>query len=287
MFVIGVKIVTDSTADLPQGLADELDISVVPLNVHFGEEEYLDWIDLDSDSFFEKLQASEVMPRTSQPSPADFEAVYKRVGEDGDTIISLHISAELSGTYQSATIAKSMLEDMDIEVIDSKLTSMALGIVVVEAARAARDGKSKEEILSVIYEQLGKVKVYFGVDTLEYLQKNGRIGKAAALLGGLLSLKPILTLVDGMVVPKDKVRGRVKLQARVVDLVGEELGEDVTGKAVILHGNVLEEALKLKDKIEAKYNFAEIIISSIGAVIGTHTGPGVLGVAVLPDKKQV
>ncbi|EEG77200.1 DegV family protein [Dethiobacter alkaliphilus] len=287
MFVIGVKIVTDSTADLPQGLADELDIAVVPLNVHFGEEEYLDWIDLDSDSFFEKLQASEVMPRTSQPSPADFEAVYKRVGEDGDTIISLHISAELSGTYQSATIAKSMLEDMDIEVIDSKLTSMALGIVVVEAARAARDGKSKEEILSVIYEQLGKVKVYFGVDTLEYLQKNGRIGKAAALLGGLLSLKPILTLVDGMVVPKDKVRGRVKLQARVVDLVGEELGADVTGKAVILHGNVLEEALKLKDKIEAKYNFSEIIISSIGAVIGTHTGPGVLGVAVLPDKKQV
>ena len=283
---MGVKIVTDSTADLPQGLADELEIAVVPLNVHFGEEEYLDWIDLDSDSFFEKLRNSERIPRTSQPSPADFEAVYKRVGEDGDTIISLHISAQLSGTYQSASIAQSMLENMDLEVIDSKVTSMALGIVVVEAARAAKEGKSKEEILSMVYEHLSTVKVYFGVDTLEYLQKNGRIGKAAALVGGMLSLKPVLTLVDGGIIPKDKVRGRAKLQARIVEIVGQELGDDVTGKAVILHGNVLDEALKLKDKIEAKYNFSEIIISSIGAVIGTHTGPGVLGVVVLPDKKQ-
>ena len=283
---MGIRIVTDSTADLPQGLADELNISVVPLTVHFGEEEFLDWVDLDSDTFFAKLKASETMPRTSQPSPADFEAVYKRLAENGDTIISLHISAKLSGTFQSATIAKSMLEEMDIEVIDSKVTSMALGIVVVEAARAAKEGKSKDEILALLHNHLEKVNVYFGVDTLEYLQKNGRIGKAAALLGGLLSLKPLLTLVDGSIVPKDKVRGRVKLQSRIVSVVAEEMGEDVTGKAVILHGNVLDEALKLKDKIDATYDFSEIIIASIGAVIGTHTGPGVLGVVVLPDKKQ-
>lgn len=282
---MGVKIVTDSTADLPQGLADELDIAVVPLKIHFGEEEYLDWIDLDSDSFFAKLQASDVMPRTSQPSPADFEAVYKRVGEDGDTIISLHISAQLSGTYQSATIAKSMLDGMDIEVVDSRVTSMALGIVVIEAARAAKAGKSKEEIMSQVYDQLGKVRVYFGVDTLEYLQKNGRIGKAAALLGGLLNVKPLLTLVEGGIVPKEKVRGKAKLQERFAGIVGEEFGKEVTGKAVILHGNDLENALKLKEKIENEFAFSELIIASIGAVIGTHTGPGVLGVAVLPEEK--
>lgn len=282
---MGVKIVTDSTADLPQGLADQLDIAVVPLKVHFGEEEYLDWVELDSECFFDKLTKSKIMPRTSQPSPADFEAVYKRVGEDSDSIISIHISSHLSGTYQSATIARSMLGGMDIEVVDSKVTSMALGIVVVEAARAAKAGKSKEEIMAQVYDQLTRVTIYFGVDTLEYLQKNGRIGKAAALLGGLLNVKPLLALSDGVIVPKEKVRGRAKLVERFVDLVGSELGQDVKGTAVILHGNALEEAVKLKEKIDAKYNFNEVIISTIGAVIGTHTGPGLLGLMVLPEKK--
>lgn len=280
---MGIKIVTDSTADLPQGLVDDLSIAVVPLKVHFGEEEFLDWIDLDSDSFFKKLKDSEVMPRTSQPSPADFEAVYKRVGEDGDAVISIHISSHLSGTYQSATIAKSMLDGMDIEVVDSKVTSMALGAVVVAAARAAKAGKTKEEIMAQLYNNLGKVRVYFGVDTLEYLQKNGRIGKAAALLGGLLNVKPLLTLKDGVIIPKEKVRGKSKVQERLVAIIGEDLGTDVKGTAVVLHGNELEEGLKLKEKVEAAYNFSEVIISSIGAVIGTHTGPGVLAIAVLPE----
>ncbi|MBS4020919.1 MAG: DegV family protein [Dethiobacter sp.] len=278
-----IMIVTDSTADLPQGLVQTLDITVVPLKIHFGDEEYLDWIDLDSDSFYAKLKTSDIMPRTSQPSPADFEAAYKPLLENGAAIISLHISAKLSGTYQSAVIAKSMLESSDIEVIDTKVASMALGIVVVEAARAARQGKSKEEILAQIAENNGKVRVFFGVDTLEYLQKNGRIGKAAALVGGLLSIKPLLTLKDGEILPKEKVRGRAKLIGRLVDTIAEELGSDVLGTAVIMHGNALDEALKLKEKIDEKYNFSEVIISSLGAVIGTHTGPGVLGVCVLPE----
>ncbi|MBS4030948.1 MAG: DegV family protein [Clostridiales bacterium] len=276
-----VKIVTDSTADLPQGLVEELDIAVVPLKVHFGEEEFLDWIELDSDSFFEKLKKSDIMPRTSQPSPADFEAVYKRVGEYGDSIISLHISAHLSGTYQSATIAKSMLEGQDIEIVDSKVTSMALGLVVIEAARAAKEGKTKEEIMAQVYNQLSKCRVFFGVDTLEYLQKNGRIGKAAALLGGMLHVKPLLTLKDGAIVPKEKVRGSSKLMQRFVEILGEEAGGEVNGKVVILHGNALDEAIKLKEKVDEKYNFKESVVAQIGAVIGTHTGPGVLGVAVL------
>lgn len=278
---MGVKIVTDSTADLPQVLAEELDIAVVPLKVHFGEEEYLDWIELDSESFFQKLKNSDTMPRTSQPSPADFEAVYKRVGEYGDSIISLHISAQLSGTYQSATIAKSMLEDMDIEVIDSKVTSMALGLVVVEAARAAKEGKSKEEILALVYNNMSKCRIFFGVDTLEYLQKNGRIGKAAALLGGMLNVKPVLTLENGAIIPKEKVRGKSKLQQVLVDTLAQEADGEVKGRVVVLHGDALDDALKLKEKIDEKYNFKESLISQIGAVIGTHTGPGVLGVAVI------
>ena len=277
-----VSIVTDSTADLPLAVTEKLGIHVVPLKVHFGEEEYLDWVELDSESFYTKLHSSDIMPRTSQPSPADFEAVYNKIGKD-NPIISLHLSAKLSGTCQSAQIAKSTLDTLDIEVIDTKLASMALGIVVIEAARAANEGKGKEEILDQINKNIQVTKIFFGVDTLEYLQKNGRIGKASALLGGMLNVKPLLMLKDGVILPKEKVRGRGKLMDRLVDIISEDLGSDVKGKVVIMHGNVLNDALKLKEKIDQKYNFSEVIITSLGAVIGTHTGPGVLGIAVLPE----
>lgn len=279
---MAIRVVTDSTADLPQDLVAELDISVVPLKVHFGEEEFLDWIDLDSDSFIAKLQASEVIPRTSQPSPADFEAVYERVANKGDTIISIHLSAQLSGTYQSAVIAQASLPDLEIEVIDSQTGSMALGIVVIEAARAVKAGKTKAEVLAQIKANLNKVKAYFAVDTLEYLQKNGRIGKATALLGGLLNLKPLLTLKDGIIVPKEKVRGKIKAQQRLIEIIGEEFGPEVEGKAVVLHIGELASALKMKEKIAEKYNFSEVLLSAVGSVIGTHVGPGVLAVVVLP-----
>jgi DegV family protein with EDD domain len=281
--LMSVRIVTDSTADLPKGLIDELDITVVPLRVHFGDEEYLDWIELDSDTFYEKLTKTAIMPRTSQPSPADFEAVYRQLGGNGDRIISIHLSSHLSGTYQSATIARTMLDGQEIEVVDSKVASMALGIIVIEAARLAKQGKTKEEIMVHVYEATNKVKIYFGVDTLEYLQKNGRIGKAAAMLGGLLNVKPLLTLKDGIVTPKGKVRGRAKLVERLLELVGEELQDTKKGKIAIIHGNALEDALKIKEKIDEKFAFSEIIISPLGAVIGTHTGPGVLGTAILPE----
>ncbi|NLZ38141.1 MAG: DegV family protein [Firmicutes bacterium] len=280
---MGVRIVTDSTADLPAEFVQELDITVVPLKVHFGEEEYLDWIDFDSDSFFAKLQSSPIIPCTSQPSPADFESVYKPLAETGDSIISIHISAQLSGTYQSAVIAKNELADCDITVVDSKTGSMAMGIAVIEAARAAKAGKTKEEILAQLNSNIDKVKVFFAVDTLEYLQKNGRIGKAAALLGGLLNVKPLLSVKDGIIVPKEKIRGKEKAKERLIEIVAEEFGEDVKGKAVILHGNEPKEAQKLYEKVKERFAFSEVIISSIGSVIGTHLGPGVLAIAVLPE----
>ncbi|NLN06306.1 MAG: DegV family protein [Firmicutes bacterium] len=281
-----VKIITDSTADLPQGLADQLGITVVPLKVHFGEEEYLDWIDLDSDAFYAKLLAERtVLPRTSQPAPADFEAVYKEAAAEHKSIISIHLSSELSGTYQSAVLAKNSLPELDITVVDSRLASMAFGIVVLEAARAARAGRSKEEILTQINRQLSRVRVYFAVDTLEYLQRNGRIGKAAAWVGGLLNVKPLLTLKDGIVVPKEKVRGKTKALERLLELVQEEADGPIGGKAVVLHGNEPVKAGELTEKLQQRYNFSEVIVSSIGAVIGTHTGPGVLAVCVLQEDK--
>lgn len=272
-----MRVITDSTADLPESILEEYKIEMVPLKVHFGEEQLLDWVDLKPDNFYDKLQKSNILPRTSQPSPAEFVEKYKQQ-DNNDVIFSIHISSQLSGTYQSAMMAKDMLPDMDIVVVDTKLGSVSHGMVVLEVARAVKEGKSKEEILSLIDYLLANIKMFFMVDTLEYLQKNGRIGKAQALLGGLLKMKPILTLVDGTVTPKDKVRGHQKALDRLVGLCLEEYGSDKPVQVAILHGNVLEEALKVKDKVEKTFNNDEIIITVLGAVIGSHIGPGAVGI---------
>lgn len=273
---MAVRIVTDSTSDLPREFVEELGIKVVPLNVHFGEETFLDWVELTPEDFFTKLRQSDILPRTSQPSPGDFVTAYKEVGASGDSIISLHISDKLSGTCQSAYMARDMLQDYDIEVINSKITSMALGYVVIEAARAAKEGKSKEEVLEIINKNLEGIHIFFLVDTLEYLQKNGRIGKASAFLGGMLNVKPILSLNDGIVVPVEKVRGKTRARRRLVEL----LKERIPGKAIkgaVIHGDALEGAEELAEVLKEEFEIEEIIITMIGSIIGSHTGPGTLG----------
>ncbi len=274
-----MKIVSDSTADLPESLIDEYGIEIVPLKVHFGEEVFLDWSELKPEEFYHKLANTDILPRTSQPSPADFVKKYKELGVD-ETIISIHISSELSGTYQSAIMAKEMLPEKDIYIIDSKLASMAHGMVVIEAARAVKEGKTKEEVLELIDTLLNRVKIYFIVDTLEYLQKNGRIGRAQALLGSLLNIKPILTLVDGIVTPKEKARGRTKALDKVVKICKDEFGTDQKVKVALIHANVLNEALKLKGIAEEVFQFDEAIISELGSVIGSHTGPSAVGIVI-------
>ncbi|RQD77837.1 MAG: DegV family protein [Candidatus Syntrophonatronum acetioxidans] len=276
-----MRIVSDSTADLPISIIKEYNVEIVPLRVHFGEEVFLDWIEMEPDKFYHKLTGSDILPRTSQPSPADFVKKYKEIGE-GETIISIHISSNLSGTYQSAMMAKNMLPEMDIHVFDTKLASMAHGAVVMEAARAARENKSREEVLHLVKEMIDKVRVYFMVNTLEYLQKNGRIGRAQAMLGSLLKVKPILTLEEGIVTPKEKARGRSKALDRLVKICKDEFGSKQPVKIALIHGNVLEEVLRLKEMIEGVFNFEEAVISDLGAVIGSHTGPGVVGIVMYP-----
>ena len=276
-----MRIVSDSTADLPISIIDEYNVEIVPLRVHFGEEVFLDWVEMKPEKFYDKLTSTDILPRTSQPSPADFVKKYKEIGE-GETIISIHISSNLSGTYQSAMMARDMLPEMDIHVFDTKLASMAHGAVVMEAARAAREDKSREEVLHLVKEMIDKVKVYFMVNTFEYLQKNGRIGRAQAMLGSLLKVKPILTLEDGIVTPKEKARGRAKALDRLVKICLDEFGSKNPVKIALIHGNVLEEALKLKEMVEGVFKFEEAVISDLGAVIGSHTGPGVVGIVMYP-----
>lgn len=274
---MGVIVVSDSTADLPPELIAAYGIYMVPLKVHFAQEEYRDGVDITADEFYQKLRVSKALPTTSQPSPGEFESVYRQVLAGGNhSIISIHISAQLSGTHHSAVIAASMLPEADIEVVDSEVASTIHGLIVIQAARAAQAGKSKAEILRLIQELKKKVTAFFMVDTLEYLVKGGRIGKAQAILGTMLNIKPILTIEDGVIAPVAKARGRVKGMEEILHRLEAEIGSQQQSIMVIMHADNREGMEKLKAKVQERWQPQELLISDVGPVIGTHVGPGTL-----------
>lgn len=279
-----IILVTDSTADIPKELAKELNIHVVPLKVHIDGQTYLDGVTITPSVFFDMLAISEQFPSTSQPSPIDFEQKYLEIidqyGKDVQ-IISVHLSSALSGTFQSANLARSMVgSDFDITVIDSKKGAFLLGTIVVQAAKAAKKGKGKEECIQLIEKMKLSQKDYFVVDTLTYLQKGGRIGKAQALIGTLLNVKPILTLNEsGEVIPFDKVRGKKKALSKMM----EELKQYAHGEPVVasvLYATNLSEAEELKNQLQEQFTIEEITLSEVGPVIGAHVGPNVLAVSM-------
>jgi DegV family protein with EDD domain len=282
---MSIHVVIDSTADIPQSVREELGITMVPLKVHFGSDTYLDNITLQPEQFYKMLKESAVLPTTSQPSPVDFLEVYKKILEDDPDghIISIHLSAAMSGTYQSAVLAKSMLDDPErVTVIDSRSASYANGMLAVAAAKAARSGKDKDGIVALIGELRRTYKVYFLVDTLEYLQKGGRIAKASAVLGSLLNIKPVLSIDDdGEVAPVDKVRGSKKAVQRIIELLRNEYGDqqvDIT----ILHTDDPATAEQLAAQLKEHFRVNQVAYAVIGPVIGTHAGPGTLGVLMGP-----
>ncbi|MGZ0049880.1 DegV family protein [Brevibacillus gelatini] len=280
-----VVILTDSASDIDASVRQSLGIVAVPLKVMFGAETYLDGVTISSTEFFDKLKESQALPTTSQPSPLEFAEAYKAIcdqyGSDVQ-IIAILLSGALSGTYQSAMIAKSMLDDkMDITVIDSRKASFVHGMICVEAAKAAQAGKSKEQILDEIDRYLDEVQVYFIVDTLEFLQKGGRIGRASAVIGSLLNIKPILTLDPaGYVTAFDKVRGTKKALNRVLEAL-QEYAQGQPVKAAILHSCAHEQAAELLERVKNEFQVTESHLVQIGPVIGTHTGPGLLGVLMV------
>jgi DegV family protein with EDD domain len=279
-----IRIVTDSTADIPESIRKEYGIEMVPLKVHFGSETYYDAVTIQSEQFYEKLAASPSLPTTSQPSPVDFLETFKRLAEEPDTeIIAILLSSAFSGTYQSAVLAKSLMdENVSLEIIDSKSASYGFGMLVVEAAKAAREGKSKDEVLELIARLRRETRLFFLVDTLEYLQKGGRIGKAAALFGSLLNIKPILTIDDdGQVAPVDKVRGQKKAMARIVDMLKADFG-DREVLVTVAHANAMETAQEFSAQLQDQLKIKTLNYTSIGPVIGTHAGPGTVAVFVIP-----
>jgi DegV family protein with EDD domain len=277
-----VFVVTDSTADIPQTLAEQLGITIVPLKVHFGEETYEDGVTITANEFYQKLQTSERLPTTSQPSPLDFVNIYKKLAEGKEEvhIISIHLSSALSGTFQSASIAQNMLEgSVKVTVIDGKKASYATGIIVVAVAEAAKAGMSAEACLERAYYLVENTHVYFLVDTLQFLQKGGRIGKASALLGTLLNIKPILSLdLAGEVYAKDKVRGAKKAFARILELLKHDAAPYNKIRIGVSHAASPQEAGEIADILKREFNVDEIVVTDIGSVIGTHVGPGTIAI---------
>ena len=277
-----VAVVTDSTADIPRQIAESLGITVVPLRVHFGEESYLDYEEMSPEGFFQKLASSPHHPRTSQPSPGEFAGVYQHLSSEGYDILSIHISSELSGTYQSATMARDMVPSAEIRVIDSRSVSVGLTLAVKEAARAATDGCDLATCAARAGGVLEGLQIYFAVDTLEYLHRNGRIGRAQHLMGTLLNMKPILTISEGLVGPFDRVRGKSKVIPRLLEIVKEKVPPGGEVLLAVVHGNALQQAGEIVNGLRAIYGQEEILLGSVGPVIGTHSGPGVLGIGICP-----
>jgi len=278
---MAVRIVTDSTADIAPEAAEVAGITIVPLTVFFGDESYLDGIELDNATFYRKLQASKELPTTSQPSPIKFQEAYTRLIEEGATgILSVHLSSKLSGTYQSAHTASESLPDelkkVPIEVIDSQSISIGMNRSIFHAAQEARQGLSLEEIKAHLLDELARTHILAVLDTLEYVRRGGRIGSASALLGNMLSVKPIISLKDGAVVPVERPRTRSKAFARIAQLVTELAPLE----ALTIAGASEEVGQQLGEVLKATYK-GEIPQRTLGAALGTHTGPDTVAVSIV------
>jgi DegV family protein with EDD domain len=278
--IMPVKIVTDSTADLPRDLAVELGITIVPLQIHFGDEVYRDGVDLTSSEFYRMLESSPALPKTSAPAPGVFEDVYRRLSQEADGILSIHLSANLSATCQAANLGASNLK-CPICILDSGSASMASGLLAILAAGAARAGGSLDEIRTMVQDAIPRTAVFGLFDTLDYLHKGGRIGKAQAFLGTLLKVKPILEIGGGEILPAERVRTRQKAIERMCRLV---LERGVPQELAVMDTTNPEDAEALVELLSSSFPRERIYRACIGPVIGTYTGPRALGIAATWEK---
>lgn len=277
-----IAIVTDSSAYLPADLVARYGIHVMPLKVAFGQTVYRDCVDITEEEFYHKLAQARELPITSQPSAGEFLVFYQEVARQAQGILSIHLSSALSGTYNSAMAAREMLPEVPIEVIDSHSASMGQGFLALAAARAAEEGQSLAEIATLTRDLAPRLNVIFVLDTLKYLHKGGRIGGAQALMGSMLAIKPLLHLHEGRVEPLEKVRSRGKAVQRLVEVMAERL-QGQPAHVAILHSASPQEAEALQAQITARFTCRELLLCGVSPVIGTHTGPGCLGLAFYAD----
>ena len=275
----GIRVVTDSASDLPPDLEAELGIEVVPLTIRFGAEELVDRRDLSPKEFWSRMASSPLLPETAAPSPGAFEEAYRKAGAEGaDGVVCITLSGDLSATYQSAVVAaQAVSDDIPVRVIDSRTVTMAEGLMAIAAARAAKQGKGLDDVYGVAEDLVSRTKLYGALDTMENLKKGGRVGSAQALIGSMLSIKPIIEITgetNGKVEAESKQRTRSKALRYLVEKVRQHgQVEDLA----VMHG-AAPDVDELLDLLGAVYPRDDIIVGDIGPVIGTHGGPRVIGV---------
>ena len=277
-----VKIVTDSVADLPSQVVQELGITVVPLHIRFGTDVYRDGIDLTADRFYDMLVREKAMPVTSVPSPGAFAETYNKLSEETDEILVITLTSKLSGTYDVALQSIGLMEKKcRVEVIDSQRAAMAQGFLVMAAARAGQAGASFDEVLDIVHKNIPRADMRAAFDSLEYLRRGGRIGKAAFFLGSKLKFNPIIGLKDGEVIGMGRPRSRAKAIDYLYDFVMSYSNID---EIAIEYATALDEAEMLAERLNSRFPKERIYRTRASPVVGTHTGPSCLVVSVLGDR---
>jgi DegV family protein with EDD domain len=274
-----IRIVTDTTCDMPPEMAEEYDITIVPINIQFGTDSYQEGVDMDWDLFYQKIEETGVLPTTSQPSACAFAEVYRRLAKEGaDAIVSTHVTSKLSGTYQSACLAAEEVKD-EVKVFphDSLAGSAAMGWACVEASRMARAGKTPEEIVARLDEIRSLVNVILVLESLEYPRKSGRVGGLAATLGSVLNMKPIVSLEDGLLDTVEKVRTRKKSLARLLDIMEERVGTTDPINLGVIHARAPEVGQEILARAQERFNCSESYMIELCASLTVHFGPGTIG----------
>ncbi len=278
----GIKIVVDSCCDLPKAIQERFDIKVVPVNVHIGKRSYEDGVEMSREDLYRKMKEG-IIPTTSQPSPGKFFEAYRELAKKASTILSIHITSKLSGTYQSAKLARSMLPEVDIRVVDSLSASMGAGFLALAAAKAAEAGKTVQEILAIIEGIKARMNVFATVATLKYLQLSGRVSRLQESFASLLDVKPVLAIQDGLVEAVGRVRTRAKSLDRLLELTKEAVGEAEAISVAVAHAYVPEEAQRLRERIEAIFKCREIFTVEVTPALAALGGPGLIGVVSYPE----
>ena len=284
--MVRVAVVTDSTAGLPLDLALQHGLHVIPLWVRSGEKSYQDGEDLAPEQFYSMLAVAPDLPTTSQPSAGEFLELYLELAGQAEAIVSVHISTELSGTVASALAARQMFHDVPVHVVDSRSTSMGLGLIALAAARAAAEGQDGKQVAAAAERLVPWTSMIFVVDSLEYLRKGGCIGGASALAGSLIRIKPILHIDEGRIEALDKVRTRGKAIDRLLEIVAERVRDAGPIHAAVVHAAAPAEAEALWDRLAHTFDLTELHLAEISPAIGTHVGPGTVGVAFYPAAQE-
>jgi DegV family protein with EDD domain len=277
-----LRIVTDSAADIPAGWEEEFDIHVIPINIQFGEKTYLQNVDLDNEDFYQLVDETKRIPKTSQPSPHQFVEFYKKIAKKGDTILSVHVTGKLSGTYASAVSAAEEVKDnFMVFPVDSAGGSLGLGLMCREARKMDRAGKSVEEIVPYLERIRERVCIILTLDTLDYARMSGRVGTLSAALASMLNVKPIAVLKDGLVNMVEKVRTRKAALARVVELAKEEIGKTPVYLG-ILHARDLDAGKALMEEAKKHFNIKDIHLVELTISLAANFGPGTVGLVLYP-----